>query len=185
MAQGGGPGGPSTSRRACPWCSAAVPDLVSTCPRCHATIDSAAANAIHLPGLTEVSPELLDYAEKARAGKKLKPNVLSMLLKSPGPKTLAIPPAADEADAIRPPSAEVRAEMARIEAEIAGTVPADIVSESPAASPAAPSAPAAASEAAPHAPPAESAETASAPGGELGSGAATQTDRPLRRPPPI
>jgi hypothetical protein len=185
IAEGRGPGGPTTSRRTCPWCSAQVPDLVSTCPTCHAVVDSDAADEIHLPGLTEVSPELLDYAANARAGKKLKPNVLSMLLRNPGPRTPANLPAADEADALRPPSPEVRAEMARIEAEIAGIAPPDVTPEDPAASRDFPNTGVAAPEAADVAVPAESAETASAPDGESGFEAASQTDRPLRRPPPV
>ncbi|HEX7496372.1 MAG TPA: hypothetical protein VF349_07040, partial [Candidatus Limnocylindrales bacterium] len=83
------------------------------------------------PGLTEVSPELRAYVEEVRAGRK-KRSSLSILFNSP-----SAPPAADltglsEPGALRPPSAAVRAEMLRLDAEIAaraemaaGVVPSD------------------------------------------------------------
>jgi hypothetical protein len=109
----------STSDRDCPWCSARVPAGASTCPACHATVDPAeATDAIHLPGLTEVSPELRAYAEQVRAGKK-KRSSLSILLTSSSTAQAADLPDSSEPDALRPPSAAVRAEMLRLDAEIA------------------------------------------------------------------
>jgi hypothetical protein len=171
-----------TSARVCPWCSAAVPALVSTCPTCHANLDPDVAEAIHLPGVTEVSPDLRDYAEQARAGKKLKPSLRSMLLGSPRPQTQSIPPAPSEADALRPPSEAVRAEMARIDAEIAGIVPPNDASGDPADP--APARPTGGPEAARFATSAGPSETSSTPDREPASGAAAPTD-PRRRPPPV
>jgi hypothetical protein len=109
----------STSDRDCPWCSARVPAGASTCPACHATVDPAeTTDAIHLPGLTEVSPELRAYAEQVRAGKK-KRSSLSVLLNSSSTPQAADLPDSSEPDALRPPSAAVRAEMLRLDAEIA------------------------------------------------------------------
>ncbi len=123
---------PSTSARECPWCSAQVPAGASTCPACHANIDpDQTSDAIHLPGLTEVSPELRAYAEQVRAGRK-KRSSLSILLNSPSAPPAADIPDLSEPDALRPPSAAVRAEMLRLDAEIAaraemaaGVVPPD------------------------------------------------------------
>jgi hypothetical protein len=173
-----------TSVRVCPWCSAAVPALVSTCPTCHATLDPDVAEAIHLPGVTEVSPDLRDYAEQARAGKKLKPSLLSMLLGAPKPQTQPIPPASGEADALRPPSPAVRAEMARIDAEIAGIAPPSDPSEDPPApAEAFPATATASPEEAQFEGPARPSETSSSTrDDEPASGAATPTD-PRRRPP--
>ena len=109
----------STSDRGCPWCSARVPAGASTCPACHATVDPAeTTDAIHLPGLTEVSPELRAYAEQVRAGRK-KRSSLSILLNSSSTPQAADLPDSSEPDALRPPSAAVRAEMLRLDAEIA------------------------------------------------------------------
>lgn len=109
----------SATDRDCPWCSARVPAGASTCPACHAIVDPAeTTDAIHLPGLTEVSPELRAYAEQARAGKK-KRSSLSILLNSSSTPPAADLPDSSEPDALRPPSAAVRAEMLRLDAEIA------------------------------------------------------------------
>jgi hypothetical protein len=122
----------STSDRDCPWCSARLPAGASTCPACHATIDpDETTDAVHLPGLTEVSPELRAYAEEVRAGKK-KRSSLSIVLNSPSAPQAAALTELSEPDALRPPSAAVRAEMLRLDAEIAaraemaaGVVPPD------------------------------------------------------------
>ena len=122
----------STSDRDCPWCSGRVPAGASTCPACQATIDpDEATDSIHLPGLTEVSPELRAYAEQVRAGRK-KRSSLSILLNSPSTPRAPDLPQLSEPDALRPPSAAVRSEMLRLDAEIAaraelaaGLVPPD------------------------------------------------------------
>jgi hypothetical protein len=109
----------STSDRDCPWCSARIPAGASTCPACHATVDpDETTDSIHVPGLTEVSPELRAYAEQVRAGRK-KRSSLSILLNSPSAPRAADLPELSEPDALRPPSAAVRAEMLRLDAEIA------------------------------------------------------------------
>jgi hypothetical protein len=132
----------SASDRDCPWCSARVPAGALTCPACHATIDpDETTQAIHLPGLTEVSPELRAYAEQVRAGRK-KRNSLSILLNSPSAPRAADLPDLSEPDALRPPSAAVRAEMLRLDAEIAaraemaaGVVPPDAGPSAPPTAP--------------------------------------------------
>jgi hypothetical protein len=113
------PPGRSTSDRDCPWCSARVPAGATTCPACHATVDPAeTTDTIPLPGLTEISPELRAYAEQVRAGKK-KRSSLSILLNSSSTPQAADLPDSSEPEALRPPSAAVRAEMLRLDAEIA------------------------------------------------------------------
>jgi hypothetical protein len=89
---------------------------------------------MHLPGLTEVSPELRAYAEQARSGKP-KRGLLSIMMSSPSTPVATTPPPATEPEALRPPSSEVRAEMARIDAEIAAGIAAsgtELPVESPA-----------------------------------------------------
>lgn len=106
------------SERACPWCSTGVPAGDAACPNCGATLDAPAADEVPIPGLTEVPPSLREYAQAARRGKK-RPSLLKMIFSdSPIPTAIDAPPPSD-ADALRPPSAELRAEMARLDAEIA------------------------------------------------------------------
>jgi hypothetical protein len=103
-------------RRICPWCSAVVPANVSSCPSCRATLDEPAADEMSIPGLTEVPLRLQMYAEKAR---RPRTSLLSMVLGSqPIPIATDAPPPSDAA-AMRPPSPELKAEMARLDAEIA------------------------------------------------------------------
>lgn len=143
----------STSDRDCPWCSARVPAGASTCPACHATIDpDEAADSIHLPGLTEVAPELRAYAEQVRAGRK-KRSSLSILLNSPSTPQAPDLPELSEPDALRPPSAAVRAEMLRLDAEIAARAESAAGVIPPDAGPSAPSVDATDSTAAPPQPP--------------------------------
>jgi hypothetical protein len=115
----GTPPEPSASDRECPWCSARVPAGASTCPACKAAIGAdGAADAIQLPGLTEVSPDLRAYAERVRAGKR-KRRSLSNLLSGPSAPVVATVPDPSERYALLPPNEAVRAEMARLDAEIA------------------------------------------------------------------
>ena len=118
-ARNGTPPQPSAVDRDCPWCSARVPSSASTCPACHATIDAdPVVDTIQLPGVTEVSPELRAYAEEARAGKK-KRRSLSNLLSIPSAPVVEVAPDPSERYAVLPPSEAVRAEMARLDTEIA------------------------------------------------------------------
>jgi len=133
---------PTVPERVCPWCSSAVPENAPSCPNCGATLDTAAAEAVPIPGLTEVPPELRRYAEKARTGKK-RMNVLGLIFAGSSfpTDTDATPPS--DAAALRPPSSELKAEMARLDAEIAaGELPSGVEPAEPAGS-AAPAEPAA------------------------------------------
>jgi hypothetical protein len=74
-----------------------------------------------IPGLTEVPPALRRYAEDAKSGKK-RQSLLKMILDDePIPPAIDAPAPSDE-DALRPPSAAVRAEMARFDMDIAAGV---------------------------------------------------------------
>jgi hypothetical protein len=100
----------------CPWCSAELPTAVATCPSCGAALTPTPTAQAGIPGLTEVPPELLRYAREARTNKK-RPSLLTMIFSGPdGPTAQDTPPLGD-ADALRPPSAAVKAEMDRIEYE--------------------------------------------------------------------
>jgi hypothetical protein len=109
---------PSGATRICPWCSTEVGADVEACPNCHAAIGLAAAEAVLIPGVTEVSPELRRYAEAARRGKS-KPNLLRMIFSDSQIPTATDAPPPSNLEALRPPSSELKAEMARMEAEIA------------------------------------------------------------------
>ena len=169
----------------CPWCSARIA-AAPTCPECGAILDKE-SEAEGVVGVTEVSPELLEYV--ARTKRKLKRR--SVLLQALGVEALRkdtevdVPVSALES-ALRPPSAEVRAEMARIDAEIARqaawsesqapaetVVAAESAAASEAAAPELPAGPAAAEPAAP-----EPAAAAPEPGAEP---AAAEPARPRRR----
>ncbi len=106
-------GAPTT----CTWCSAPVPARATTCPSCGAALDSGRAeNSAPIPGITEVPAELRAYKLGA---KPKKPSILSLVFKDESmPATTDVPEPSDLA-AILPPSAELRAEMARLDAEIA------------------------------------------------------------------
>ena len=116
----------------CPWCSAAVPPNSESCPSCHAALDATAAGSVSIPGVTEVAPSLQEYDRQARRGKKT--SLLSMIFSDPplpGPAaSLSDSVSPSDAAAVRPPSPELRAEMARLDAEIAaGLVPLGTPSE--------------------------------------------------------
>ena len=75
-----------------------------------------------IPGVTEVSPELRAYAARARSGKKRSSLLKTMFSDTPVPQAIDAPPPSDAA-AMRAPSRELRAEMARLDAEIAAGRP--------------------------------------------------------------
>jgi hypothetical protein len=102
----------------CQWCSALVPVGATSCPTCKVTLVSSDTGSVTIPGVTAVSPDLLAYAAQPRSGKK-RPNLLkTMFSDMPVPQAIDVPPPSDAA-ALRPPSRELRAEMARLDAEIA------------------------------------------------------------------
>jgi hypothetical protein len=106
----------------CPWCSATMTVGATTCPECRATVDPGlVADRVPIPGLTEVPPELQAYS--ARVERKLKRKSLLSLIFGGAPSPVppvytSVEPSSKEA--LRAPTPEVRAEMARIEREIAG-----------------------------------------------------------------
>ena len=126
----------ATADRLCPWCSAAVRASDAVCSNCGATLDTAAADRVAIPGLTELPPALRRYAEDARSGKKKRQSLLKMIFSdAPIPTAVDAPPPSD-ADALRPPSAAVKAEMARLDTAIAaGATPRQHDGEESAAPP--------------------------------------------------
>ncbi len=121
------PGRPKATRKTaskiaaemtCQWCSAVVPVDVTTCPICEAPLNGPDAQSMTIPGVTEVSPELRAYAAQARGAKKGASLLKAMFSDTAVPQTIDAPPPSDAA-ALRPPSRELRAEMARLDAEIA------------------------------------------------------------------
>jgi hypothetical protein len=104
--------------RICPWCSAAVRAHTESCPNCHATLNARAADSIHIPGLTEVPPELVKYAEDSHAGKK-RTSLRSAIFGESDIPVVSNPEPPSDTAALQPPSPALIAEMARIDAEIA------------------------------------------------------------------
>jgi hypothetical protein len=102
----------------CQWCSALVPVGATTCPSCNVPLNAPDAQSMAIPGVTEVSSELLAYAEQARHGKTRTNLLKGMFSDTPVPRAIDTPPPSDAA-ALRPPSRELRAEMARLDAELA------------------------------------------------------------------
>jgi hypothetical protein len=107
----------------CQWCSSVVPADATTCPTCQAPLNAPDIGAMPISGVTEVSPELRAYAAQARTGKKRTGLLKMMFSDTPVPQAVDAPPPSDAA-ALRPPSPELRAEMARLDAEIASGRPA-------------------------------------------------------------
>jgi hypothetical protein len=102
----------------CQWCSGVVPAGATMCPTCNAPFEATSTHEVAVAGVTEISPSLRAYADAARRGKK-GPSLLRMIFNdTPVPQTIDAPPPSDDA-ALRPPSPELRAEMARLDAEIA------------------------------------------------------------------
>jgi hypothetical protein len=156
----------ATSREApnveCPWCSAQIAAGAERCPSCGAALTSGAElTVVPIPGVTDIAPELRAYRDKVERQRK-RPGILSMVLGDPDDRLFASPGGRFDPSALRPPSAEVRAEMERLDQEIAGgsavepspapaTAPATTTPEAtaPAAGAAAPESGAAAPEAGP------------------------------------
>ena len=152
-------GKPRSRKTLCPWCSAVVPAGAKSCPGCHAVLTEESSESVAIPGVTEVSPALRDYERKVRSGKS-KPNLLRMIFsEEPIPTAFDAPPPSD-ADALLPPSSAVKAEMARLDAEIAaGAVPQEGTTTPDAVAPGGTPAPAQAPAAPPEPQPAEPAAT--------------------------
>jgi hypothetical protein len=134
---------PKAAERMCPWCSTSAPAAAESCPNCGATLDAPAANEVAIPGLTVVPPELQRYADSTRDRKK-RTDLLGLIFREQTVPTDTDTPEPSDPAALRPPDPALKAEMARLDEEIAaGIVPID---EDPAATPpesAAESAPAA------------------------------------------
>lgn len=107
--------------RVCSWCSTTVGPNAEFCPNCGATLAVPAADEIAIPGLTEVPPALRRYAESARSGKK-RTSLLGLVFSSAPPASDANPPPPSDEAALKPPSPMLKAEMARLDAEIAAGV---------------------------------------------------------------
>ncbi len=107
----------------CPWCSAGIAAAADRCPSCGAALTSGAELSMFpIPGVTDVAPELRAYEERAQRQKK-RTGLLSMVLGDPDDRLFASPVGEVDPLALRPPSADVRAEMERIDREIAaGTI---------------------------------------------------------------
>jgi hypothetical protein len=101
----------------CPWCSADVPADAQTCTTCLATLKEADAVALPIPGVTEVQPTLRKYLEDSRAGKKKVGVLQTVFGKSDSSAPVSNVAPSDES-ALRPPSAEIKLEMARLDLEI-------------------------------------------------------------------
>jgi len=113
------------STHTCPWCSAEYRGKAAACPACGAALEESPGVAEEaIPGVTVVSPRLREYEyAAAHPAKKRRPSLLSMMMGGSDERLVdpAVPTAFDGAtdDAYRPPSSELRQEMARIEFEIA------------------------------------------------------------------
>ena len=117
----------------CPWCSSGVPAGAERCPSCGAALTTAVESTVApIPGVTAVSPELVAYQEKVTQPKK-RQSILSMVMGEPDDRLIARPTDQAAAGALKPPSAEVRAEMARIDREIAAATLAGAATPEPAA----------------------------------------------------
>jgi hypothetical protein len=105
-------------QRTCPWCSGSVPAGAAVCPNCQATLDEPAMDGMGIPGLTELPSDLRRYAEAVRTKKK-RPSLLRVMFSDDSVPSAADTPAPSDADALQPPSSALKAEMARLDAEIA------------------------------------------------------------------
>jgi hypothetical protein len=107
----------------CPWCSARIAAGAERCPSCGAALTSPTeSTADAIPGVTAVAPELRAYQERV-AHQKKRPGLLSMILSQPDDQIFASSGERVDPGVLRPPSAEVRAEMERLDREIAaGTI---------------------------------------------------------------
>jgi hypothetical protein len=116
---------PRAAERLCPWCSTSAPAAAESCPNCGAILDDPAANEVPIPGLTVLPPELQRYADMTRRRKRT-PNLLGLIFRERTVPTDTDTPAPSDPAALRPPDPALKAEMARLDAEIAaGIVPID------------------------------------------------------------
>jgi hypothetical protein len=93
--------------RICPWCSTSVPAGVSTCPKCHATVEGAILP--ELPGVTVVDPTATLGVDEGRVPDAIDPK--AWLQADYGGERPVSP------EAILPPSEAVRFEMRKMELE--------------------------------------------------------------------
>jgi hypothetical protein len=101
----------------CPWCSARIPAGSKACPSCHAALVAAGdTDNAPIPGLTVVSADLLAHA--AKSPEKQKKGLLG-LMRQPDRNLGSPTPEHVEPAVLEPPDARVRAEMARLDREIA------------------------------------------------------------------
>lgn len=112
----------TVAEMSCQWCSALVPVGATSCPTCNVPLVASETRLMTIPGVTEISPELRAYAAQARTGKKRESLLKVMFSDTSVPQTIDGPPPSDGA-ALRPPTPELRAEMARLDAEIAAGRP--------------------------------------------------------------
>ena len=64
----------------CPWCSSATPPGSEKCPTCQAALVTYPdAQAVGIPGVTEIDPSLLAYAPKAQKPQKIVDMLISLL----------------------------------------------------------------------------------------------------------
>ena len=110
---------PKAADAECPWCSARIAVGAERCPSCGAALTSGAElDVVPIPGVTDVAPELRAYQERVERQKK-RPGLLSMVLGDSDDRLFASPGGRVDPGALRPPSADVRAEMERLDREIA------------------------------------------------------------------
>ncbi len=102
----------------CQWCSASVAVEATTCPTCKASLNAPAADSMAISGLTQVQPELRAYAQASRGGKR-RSSLLKMIFSDTAVSSETDAPPPSDAAALRPPSRELRGEMARLDADIA------------------------------------------------------------------
>ena len=116
---------------ACPWCSAGIPAGAERCPNCGATLKSGqVAETAAIPGLTAVSPELRDYADRVARQKK-RPSLRSLIFDEWDDGVIATAGDGVDPGVFKPPSDEVRAEMERLDREIAAGTQAETAAAAP------------------------------------------------------
>jgi hypothetical protein len=110
--------GAVSSMAECPWCSTPITVAADNCPACGAALSPDKASEVApIPGVTAVAPELREYAEKTARQKK-KPSLFSVMLGDRDNRLVVPSTGAVDPGVLRPPSAEVRAEMERLDREI-------------------------------------------------------------------
>jgi hypothetical protein len=102
----------------CPWCSAPIAVGATVCPGCNAHFGGSAVDGLAIPGVTEIEPALRAYAGGTKDPKR-RPSILRMMFSDDSVPQPADATAPSEAAALQPPSAAIKAEMARLDLEIA------------------------------------------------------------------